>query len=376
MKKMTALRLAAIAAAFVLSVQQPSAYLLKSAKWNSSSVLFYVNSQNLDVAASSAVSALQFGASTWTNQTAAAFSFAYAGATSGTTVTNNGRNEVFFRNSSNGSAIATTYTYSSGGRILDTDIVFWDGAYQFFTGESGCSGGFYIEDVAAHEFGHALGLGHSDVSGATMGPSIRYCAVDARWLADDDRLGVEALYPSAASNTAPLVSISTPSTGHSLTEGDALTFSGSASDGEDGNLASSIEWLSSRDGKIGTGATFQRVLSAGSHTITASVVDSGGSGAQSQVTISVQALAATTEPGGISLNVRGYKVKGLQKAELSWGGATTATVDIYRNGTKLMTTSNSGRYTDAINIKGSGSYSYAVCEAGTSTCSASKGITY
>ena len=57
-----------------------------------------------------------------------------------------------------------------GSQIIDADIVFWDEGFKFFAGTSGCSGGFYIEDIAAHEFGHALGLGHSTVSGATMYP--------------------------------------------------------------------------------------------------------------------------------------------------------------------------------------------------------------
>ena len=71
------------------------------------------------------------------------------------------RNVVMFRNSSSGSAVATTYTWYSGGERVDSDIIFWDGAYQFFTGTTGCSMGAYIEDIATHELGHTLGLGHS-----------------------------------------------------------------------------------------------------------------------------------------------------------------------------------------------------------------------
>ena len=126
MTKRTALRFATLAAAAVALAMnaQPSAYTLKSVKWSTSSVPYYVNAANLDVGQSAAVTALKYGASAWTNQTNAAFSFYYAGSTSGTSVTNNTRNEVFFRNTSNSTAIATTYTYSSNGRILDTDIVF------------------------------------------------------------------------------------------------------------------------------------------------------------------------------------------------------------------------------------------------------------
>ncbi len=187
---------AALAVALALTVQHTSAYVLKTAKWNTTPVPFYVNTQNLDTAPDGVVAALEVGAYSWTNQTSAAFSFYYAGSTSSTTVVNNSRNEVFFRNATNGGAIATTYTYSSGGRIIDTDIVFWDASYTFFTGSSGCSGGFYIEDVATHEFGHALGLGHSDVSGASMYPTIGYCSTATRSLSEDDKQGVEAIYPS------------------------------------------------------------------------------------------------------------------------------------------------------------------------------------
>ena len=51
---------------------------------------------------------------------------------------------------------------------------------------------------------------------------------------------------------------------------------GTATD-EDGDLAASLAWSSSLDGAIGSGASFSTTtLSLGSHTITASVTDSGG----------------------------------------------------------------------------------------------------
>ena len=83
-------------------------------------------------------------------------------------------------------------------------------------------------------------------------------------------------------------------------------------------------------------------------------------------------ITATT----IALTARGYKVKGKQKADLTWTGASGAQVDVLRNGTKLVTTENDGAYTDNINANGSGSYRYKVCEAGTSTCSAEVVVTF
>jgi hypothetical protein len=45
------------------------------------------------------------------------------------------------------------------------------------------------------------------------------------------------------------------------------------------------------------------------------------------------------------------------------------TVDIYRNGTLLINTSNDDFYTDSIGNRGHGTYTYRVCNAGTQTCS-------
>jgi hypothetical protein len=183
----------AIAVATVFS-GRPGAFSLSGPAWPQPQTPYYVNSANLDLAGSAAEAAVRAGADTWLQQ-ANAFRFAYAGPSSQTTNTNDQINLVLFRNASNGSAIATTYWWSSGSRIIDADIVFWDGGFTFFAGTSGCTGGFYIEDIAAHEFGHALGLGHSTVSGATMYPSVSSCNTGNRTLDPDDISGVRSLYP-------------------------------------------------------------------------------------------------------------------------------------------------------------------------------------
>jgi hypothetical protein len=64
------------------------------------------------------------------------------GRTSATSFANNGKNEIFFRNASAGSMVAETHWwYDSSNRLLDADILFYDGGFKFFTGSSGCSGG-------------------------------------------------------------------------------------------------------------------------------------------------------------------------------------------------------------------------------------------
>lgn len=180
------------------------AYTPNGARWTGTPVPYVVNTANLDLPASVIVPAVQAGADTWAVQSNAAFAFTYAGTSSQTTNTYDGVNLVMFRNASSESAIATTYWWSSGSTLIEADIVFWDGAFKFFTGTSGCSGGFYIEDIAAHEFGHALGLGHSTISSATMYPSTSYCNTANRSLDPDDLAGILAVY-GARPNNAPKV---------------------------------------------------------------------------------------------------------------------------------------------------------------------------
>ncbi|MGD8590574.1 MAG: tandem-95 repeat protein, partial [Chromatiales bacterium] len=138
----------------------------------------------------------------------------------------------------------------------------------------------------------ALGSGASvTTSGLSVGThSITASVIDSGGLTASDTISVTI----TAANTAPTVTITAP-TNTNFEEGTAVSFSGSASDGEDGDLSASLSWTSNLDGPIGSGSSFiTSTLSAGTHTITASVTDSGGLTASD--TISVTITAANTAP--------------------------------------------------------------------------------
>ena len=179
---------------------------------------------------------------------------------------------------------------------MDTDIIFWDGGFKFFTGWSGCSGGIYIEDVAAHEFGHALGLNHTSMTGATMSPTTGYCSQNWRTLAADDVAGVEALYPGGT----PIVSSRFP--GHSSDGYDFEPCRGGVVHERHIHLLRrvcqrSAGWKLDRRPELDfeRGRTdwdrwqLQSSESSGSgtHVISAGVIDSGGLSDSSQVTVTV-----------------------------------------------------------------------------------------
>jgi hypothetical protein len=197
----TPLALLATLAMGIALTSETRAYVINGPTWAQRPVGYFINSTNLDLPEAAVESAVRAGADTWAAQSNASIGFAYAGRSTQTTTTYDAVNLVVFRNASSGSAIATTYWWSSGSRLVDADIVFWDGGFQFFSGSTGCSAGFYIEDIAAHEFGHALGLGHSTTATATMYPSVGSCDTRNRTLDADDVAGVLALYPP--SSTAP-----------------------------------------------------------------------------------------------------------------------------------------------------------------------------
>src|SRR5687767_11760000 len=271
------------------------------AKWSSSSATFYVNPSNADVSSTSAIWALQYAMNVW-NNAGSSFHFQYGGTASDNSSAYDNRNVILFRNQSNGSAIASTYSWwNSSNQLLDSDIIIWDGPFTFYTGTSGCGGianSAYLEDIATHELGHALGLSHSNYSDATMYPNYSYCSQEGRTLASDDVNGLKALYGGgASSNTAPTVSISSPANSASFSAYTSLSLAASAWDSQDGNLSPQIQWTDNGIA-IGTGSLLSVVLDVvGVHVLVARVTDSGGLQGSSQVSITVTSSAAASPDG-------------------------------------------------------------------------------
>jgi Galactose oxidase, central domain len=73
--------------------------------------------------------------------------------------------------------------------------------------------------------------------------------------------------------------------------------------------------------------------------------------------------------GGIALNAAKRKVGGINTVRLTWSGATSTYVDIYRDGMPIVRTANRGSYVVSTGDTGRARYTYQVCEFGTSTCS-------
>ncbi|NUN52926.1 MAG: matrixin family metalloprotease, partial [Planctomycetaceae bacterium] len=77
---------------------------------------------------------------------------------------------------------------ASGSELFDCDVAFNN--YVVFW----APGYFNLQNTAAHEFGHALGLAHSEVPGAMMDP-IGDFGEAAQFLHEDDEAGEVFLYP-------------------------------------------------------------------------------------------------------------------------------------------------------------------------------------
>jgi len=84
----------------------------------------------------------------------------------------------------------------------------------------------------------------------------------------------------------------------------------------------------------------------------------------------------TPTPGPITLSAVGRKVGGINTVRLTWTGAISNQVDVFRNNVLIVTTANDGSYTDSTGDTGRARYTYKVCEASTQTCSNNVRVTF
>lgn len=85
------------------------------------------------------------------------------------------------------------------------------------------------------------------------------------------------------------------------------------------------------------------------------------------------------DPQPVTINLSGTitKVSGRVRGNLTYSGFTTGQrVQIFRNGTRVATTTNLTSYADQTNIRGGGTITYRVCAEGTTNCSATITLTF
>ena len=103
----------------------------------------------------------------------------------------------------------------------------------------------------------------------------------------------------------------------------------------------------------------------GTYTAQVKVTDNSGKTATATHSVTVSALAPTS----ITSFALGYLSRGSYRISLTWTGATSTNVNIYRNGVLRSTTANDGGHSDNLGSTLGGTYAYRVCAAGTTTCS-------
>jgi hypothetical protein len=92
-------------------------------------------------------------------------------------------------------AITPVWFYNNG-LIVDADVLFNGLGYSFTTSQE--PGRFDVQDVAAHELGHLLGLDHTGWAGGTMYPYVDPTVILHRSLSQDETHGLRAMYPSVS----------------------------------------------------------------------------------------------------------------------------------------------------------------------------------
>ena len=100
----------------------------------------------------------------------------------------------------------------------------------------------------------------------------------------------------SAIGSPPRVRIAAPFENESFVRGQIVSLQAYAGDREDGDLDGSIEWVSNRDGALGSGGSRTVLLSAGTHLLTARVTDVDGNLATATATVHIFSVLPPGSP--------------------------------------------------------------------------------
>lgn len=121
--------------------------------------------------------------------------------------TNDNVNDVLASCGGGGTLAFTETPISDGWRIRFCDEFVWEDGPGLISG-----GRFDIQGVSTHEYGHALGLGHTTVGGSTMFASVSSSGSDdTRSIESDDIGGVQCVYGVKAGTKPSITAVSVDS---------------------------------------------------------------------------------------------------------------------------------------------------------------------
>jgi len=329
------------AAADVVQQQDAFVFIGAPSRWfeadGGAAITMVINSTGQAQAPTRGFDQIRQGFAAWSRDPEAKFRYADGGFTSAAGLRFDGVNAVSFNDpdgimdppvncsgtlAMGGFSRSTTESRVVNGttfmRILDGDVVFNDG-WQ------GC--GFYetfanFAEVATHELGHVLGLGHSTDPAATMYASAHFDGRGAS-LRADDLAGLRFIYPATA---APELTLGFTTPANGATVSGSTTVRVAATGG-----TAPYAYRVSLDGtSIATSASFSwntPAVTNGAHTLSATVTDADGRTASASIRVTV---ANGGGGGGGTLRVAitqptsGATVSGVPSAVMWLEGANAA----------------------------------------------------
>ncbi len=275
---MSGRRVRLLLAGLLLAAGAAAAYVLMGEKWPTGTNMgFAVNPASAKV--SGQLPAVLDAASSWSVLNPSGFRMTYEGPTAIVGYQRDGANTISWQDQGASSTLATTYTWYSGGTILENDIVFNDAQPWSISGSD-----YDVETVALHEMGHVVGLGHS-----STGIMQAYYGGIQRSIDADARAGFYAMYgapPDGGGSTdrPPTVSITAPAAG-ALVSG-SVPFSAAAAD--DHGLRNVGFYVQSSLLALVTAPPYRTawdtsIAPNGSYTLKAVATDTSGQTAEDQV---------------------------------------------------------------------------------------------